>query len=331
MKEVFAQHLGHHVKLGGRLKPLADCPHLKLGRYLRADLAPPPESTNYRAKAMPALRRMYRNDKLGCCTVTAKAHLKGQVTGNADGGAPIQFPDSQIDAWYSAITGWNPNDPSTDRGANMQDVLNWFTKNGYGPGTQKPLGWVSVDLTNKQEVMQAVELFEGADVGGDLPDTAVTPFPSADGNWNFSGPPDPENGHDYPVVDYDQNGVFVATWALIMHIGWADFGRIGSKANGGEGYLLIDPDMITKASGKAPNGLGLGDLITDFDKLYGGTVPMPAPAPAPVPPPLAGGVSLAQAEAAVKAAFANQPYIIGRTAATTTATKALASLTGWPK
>ena len=331
MKEVFAQHLNCNVKLGGRLKPLADCPHLKLGRYLHASIAPPPVSTNYRAKSMAALRRMYCNDALGCCTVTAKAHLKGQVTGNADGGTPVQFPDTQIKSWYSAITGWNPNDPSTDRGANMQAVLNWFTKNGYGPGTQKPLGWVSVDLTNPQEVMQAVNLFEGTDVGGDLPDTAVKPLPGKDGEWNFSGPPDPENGHDFPVVDYDSTGVYVATWALIMHIRWADFGRIGSKASGGEGYILIDPDMINKANGRAANGLALGDLISDFDKLYGGTVPIPAPAPVPVPPPLAGGVSLAQAEAAVQAAFATQPYIIGRDAATATATKALAGITGWPK
>ena len=155
MKRIHVPHLGHDVMLGARLKPTADCPHVKLKHYLHADLAAPPVSTNYRAKALPALRRMYRNDALGCCTVSAKAHLKGLITGNADNGVPAQFLDSQIDTWYSAITGWNPNDPSTDRGANMQQVLNWFVKNGYGAGYSKPRGWASVDLSNPQEVMQA--------------------------------------------------------------------------------------------------------------------------------------------------------------------------------
>ena len=331
MKEVFAQHLGRNVKLGGRLKPIADCPHVKLKHYLHADLAAPPASTNYRTQAMAAIRRMYENDKLGCCTISAKAHLKGIVTGNADGGTPVQFSDDQIIKWYELITGYNPNIPSTDRGADMQTVLNWFVKNGYGTGLQKPLGWAAVDLSNPTEVKQAAFLFEGVDVGGDLPDTAVTPFPSADGEWNFSGAPDPDNGHDFPVIDYDQNGVYVATWALVMHIKWADFGRIGSKVNGGEGYILLDADMIAKANGKAPSGLALADLINDFDKLYGGNVPVPAP-PAPTPaPPVSGGVSLAQAEAAVKNALGSGPWLTSSSAAIAAANKALAALTGWPK
>ena len=175
-------------------------------------------------------------------------------------------------------------------------------------------------------------MFEGVDVGGDLPDSSITPFPSKDGEWNFSGAPDPDNGHDFPIVDYDSTGVIVITWALLMHIRWADFGRVCSKANGGEGYILLDDDMLIKASGKAPNGLALVDLINDFDKLYGGNVPVPSPAPTPVPaPPASGGVSLAQAEAAVKNAVGAGPWLTSSSAAIAAANKALAALPGWAK
>lgn len=334
MKEVFAPHLNRHVKLGGRRMPLADCPHLHLKNYLSPSIAAPPSATNYRAKAMPSLRRMYMNDSLGCCTISAKAHLKGLVTGNADGGSPVLFPDSQIVSWYQTITGYKPNDPSTDRGADMQSVLNWFVKNGYGAGTQKPVGYVAVDLSNKAQVAQAVYLFEGTDAGLSLPDSSISPFPSKDGEWNFSGSPDSENGHDPPIVDYDANGVYLATWALIMHVKWADFCRIGSGANGGEGYILCDPDMIAKASGKAANGLGITELLTDFDKIYGGNVPIPAPAPSPTPVPVPvpvppTGVTLAQAEAWATAPFASGPWLLSRDTAEKQVKAGLAG--NWPK
>jgi hypothetical protein len=331
IKEVFAPHLNRNVKLGRNL-PIANSPHLKLERYIKMSLPTPPASTNWRAKSMPSFRRIYLNDQLGDCVIAAFAHIIGQMTGNATG-TDVQFTDTQIQMIYSAISGYVPGNPSTDNGCDMQTAMNWIVTHGF-PGVSRPLGWLSVDLTNSLLVRQAIYLFEHVDIGVALPDAAIDPFPSGDGfTWDVAGDPVPENGHSVPLVDYDASGnAQIVTWALVGNVTSRWLAKYGARGAGGEGYVLLDEDMISRASQKAPSGVAWSDLIADFDAL-GGHVPVPAPpVPVPVPPnPVSGGVSLAQAEAAVKTAFAHQPWLMSAGSATKIALKALESLTAWPK
>lgn len=337
LKSVFAPHLNHHVVLGGRKHSVADCPHLKLGNYLRASLPPPPVATSYRTKAGDALHKVYMNDQLGCCTVSAKCHIEGLVTANA--GTPVLFTDAQVVAMYSAITGYKPGDPSTDRGSDMQTVLNWIVQNGFaGSPASKPLGWVSVDLTNKLEVQHGIFLFENADIGWDLPDAWINPFPSKDGDvWDVAGDPDPNNGHDTPIVDYDADGVWVDTWGLLVKVPWAALARYGARSAGGEGYILITHDMLAKGVDKAPNGIDWASLVADFDAM-GGQLPVPVPPPAPPAPPPApvpvtpaptATMTLAECQLCAIDKLHKGPFFLTRTQAEKLVVDSLAM--HWPK
>lgn len=322
VKQVFAPHLGRHVKLG-RVRPRVIHPHLKLRNYLRAALPTPPSSCDFSTPAAQSLRNVYLNDQLGCCVIAGANHIQGTETGNA--GAVVVATDQQITAQYSAIGGYVPGNPSTDQGCDMQTALAYYCSTGFANG-KKLLGYLAVDATNQQEVMAACWLFENLYHAFELPDAWINPFPSSDGFvWDDSSP-DPENGHCVMSFGYDARGVKIDTWALYGTVTWKALAHLGSSAAGGELYVMLSPEQLAKGASKAPNGVDWSSLLADWDAL-GGTVPQPAPAPSPAPAPTAPP-SLAQAAAAVSAAFAAGPAIYDRGQAISVAAGALSPL--WP-
>lgn len=328
MKEVFAPHLNRNVKFGRR-HPAAFGPHLKLRNYLKATLPAAPVAYDYTGKAAPILADIMGNDQYGDCVFACGGHLVGVETANA--GAPYHETLTQVLADYSAVTGFKPNDPSTDNGANIQDALNYWCSHGFADGT-KALGYLAVDATNVAEVQSCIYLFENLVLGMSLPDQWISPFPSGNGfTWDKAGSPDTNNGHCVGAFGYLQRGVTIATWGLLGTLTYQALAEYAVASGSGELWVVLTPDQLARGQSKAPNGVDWSGLILDFDSI-GGHVPVPAPPPpAPPPAPSTGGVSLAQAEAAIKAAFVKQPWLISSGSAVKTAMKALEGISGWPK
>ncbi len=334
LKEVFAPHLNRNVKFG-RTRPVARTPRLRLRDYLQASLAAPPGSTDYSAKALPSLNNIYQNDVLGCCVISSGYHVVGVETGNA-GDLFVATTNSQnvvgtdITIDYGAIGGYVPNNPSTDNGCNEDTALNYWQQHGFRNG-KKLLGSINVDPTNKTEIMQCLYLFENLILCLELPDTYVNPFPSANGFTWDTGTPDPNNGHSIMAYGYNSTGVLIDTWGLLGTMTWAAVAELCSASNGGSLNAVITDMQLAAGAAKAPNGVAWHDLVSDFDSL-GGSVPVPpAPTPAPpVPTPPAPGTAptLAQAEAAVTAAFNANHALLLRGQAISIANNALKPL--WP-
>jgi hypothetical protein len=323
MKQVQVPN-GGIVKFGRRAMPIGR-PHMRLSNYLRAALPAPPPVSDFSPKAGVALSDVYGNDSLGDCVIAGGYHIEGVETGNA--GTIFHATSSQIISDYSAICGYVPGDPSTDNGGNLQDALNYWTSHGFANGT-KLLGWLAVNATNKTEVQQACFLFENLYLGMGLPDAWINPFPSGNGfTWDVAGASNPSNGHCIMGCGYNATGIKVDTWGLLGTQTYAALAEYASAKTGGELYVLLSPDQVTKGQIKAPNGVDWASLIADFDAM-GGHVPVPGPIPVPppTPTPTPGKVTLAQAEAAVKAAFAASHLLLARSQAVSIANKALAGL-----
>jgi hypothetical protein len=331
-KTVFAPHLNRTVRFG-RIQPRVIHPHLKLRNYLRASLPAAPSSADYSKPSLTALTNVYENDTLGDCVIAGGYHVTGVATGNA--GDLFVASNAQIIKDYSAIGGYVPGDPSTDNGCELQTALQYWTSHGFANGT-KLLGYLSVDPTNKAEVMAACYLFENLYMGGGLPDAWISPFPSANGfSWG-AGTPDPNNGHCIMSYGYDTAGVLVDSWGLFGTVTWAGLADFTGSANGGELYVMLTPDMLAKAATKAPNGVAWSALVSDWDSM-GGSVPVPTPTPAPpvptppaptppTPAPTPGAPTLAHAQAAVLSALDRQPSILSRQQAITVVNAALKPL-----
>jgi hypothetical protein len=324
----------------GRKTPAALGPHLRFSDYVSRTLVQVPDSVDYTPKALTSLRRIYKNDALGCCVVASKNHIQGVETGNA--GDCITVSDDQIVKEYSAIGGYVPGRPDTDQGCDMQTALNYYTKVGWANGT-KAIGWLTLPANNKLLIQQALFLFGDCDFGISLPNSYVNPFPS--GDWFTWGPgtPNPNQGHCFPGCGYHADGVVIATWALIGTITWPAIAALGSSNEGGELYMLITPDQLGKAMTKAPNGVDWTALCEDWNML-GGNIPVPkppapepipapgpapGPAPAPVPPappPPAALVTLNDAQWAINRSFSQQTRLLTPDRARSVANEALSRL-----
>jgi hypothetical protein len=257
---------------------------MHLQNYLRAAVLPtPPASCDYSAAGAPALQNIYLNDQYGDCVIAGGYHVVGLETGNANGGHPFVATTQQIVADYSAIGGFDPNNPqATDNGCDEQTALNYWTQHGFADGT-KLIGWLAVDATNMQQVMTAMFLFENLFFGIELPDAWINPMPSASGFVWDVGTPDPDNGHCVMGVGYTPQGVKIDTWGMFGTLTWAAIAALCTQSGGGELYVMLTPDQLAKGQAKAPNGINWTSLLTDFNTM-GGNVPVPAPAPAPPAP-----------------------------------------------
>ena len=261
----------------GRLRP-KERPKLHLKDYATVSFfADVPTSVDYSAKAQNSLSNIYGNDVLGCCVISMCDHLVGVETGNADNEKVATL--DQVIADYSAIGGYNPNDPTTDNGCDEQTAFSYYQQNGFFDGT-KLAGYVAVDATNKELVKAAIYWFENVCVGFEIPDSGVSPIPASGQVWNLTGAPNPSNGHAVMVVGYDDSYVYVATWGMILKVTWDAFAMYMVPAAGGECYALLTPDELASGQEECPNGIAWASLQADFAAL--GQAPSP---PAPPPPP----------------------------------------------
>ena len=123
---------------------LARC--LRLERYVDFDELLPliPLASGY-ASTQPW--GMLGNDTVGDCTCAAAGHADQIAETYGDKKTPDVTPEAVLAA-YSAITGYNPDDPNSDTGANMIDVLRYWQKTGIAG--QKFSAYVAFDADQRR-------------------------------------------------------------------------------------------------------------------------------------------------------------------------------------
>lgn len=199
----------------GRLPspPEKRAPTFKLAYLPQLPTAPPSDDYGRLVTDWP----MYRNDVLSCCTSAASGHLEEVWSAEVDG-SPHEVTDQDVVRFYERSTGYDPSDPSTDRGGDMLTVLETWRK--VGIGGRKILAFAEVDASNQAEVRTALWLFSGLYVGVRLPRSAMEQF-QAGKPWEvvyrdggILG------GHCVPAIAYDQYGVTFVSWGRTVQAGW---------------------------------------------------------------------------------------------------------------
>lgn len=241
----------------GRVKIL---PRLS-AHYDRAkDVSPPPDSTNWRADAAAAIEQTYGNTQEGDCVIASKLHQIGVWTAN-ESGTPALSSDSEALQQYAKICG------AGDNGCVITDVLDYMSSTGLTcSGIEHKIdSYVALDWTDKQLVEVAIEVFGGGScVGINLPQD----WTCTDCVWDTTTS-QVVGGHDVPLLDYDAQFVYVATWGGIARMTWAAF---TSKTWIEEAYTELSPDWYT-AENLAPNGINADTLRSDLALIQGGQIP----------------------------------------------------------
>lgn len=246
-----------HLRLG-RLPARRDPRTLQFERYVTAQLPAPPASVS--PPAVPTWP-MYDNDRLGDCTCAAAGHMVQAWTQAA--GRERTPALASVDRLY-----WETGDPPaktgqaggpTDTGRVEIDVLNYWRHHGLG--TDRILGYVSIQPADEAHVRAAIWLFGGVYTGIGLPITA-----QRQSVWDYVGGPgsDPGSwgGHAVPYVGYDPSGVTLVTWGALLDATWSFHQHYTEEV-----YAIVTRDLLNSATQKSPQGLDLTSLEADLAAL----------------------------------------------------------------
>ncbi len=233
-------------------------PKLKFAKYAVA-LPEPPAAFGY-SSLLPTDCGMLSNDSIGDCVIAGAEHETMLWT--ASGGSAASFTDGTAIADYSAITGYDPTDPSTDQGADMQVAASYRRKTGMidASGKRHPItGYVSVERGNFAQHKLATWLFGAVGLGLQVSRAQVDQF---DRGEPWDGPLDPATagGHYVALTDFRDGYLFVVTWGRVQRVSMDFF-----LANNDESLAYFSQEFLK--AGVAPNGFDAVQLQIDLNAI----------------------------------------------------------------
>ena len=231
-------------------------PHFSALRYkfgLAQVTAPP--SIDY-TSALPSSLGMMENDRLGDCADAGFFHAMQLWTANA-AASIVTVPDSTVQQLYTDNAGYNPADPSTDTGTDLQSLLSFLTTTGAlmpDGSREKIIGFIEVDPTNVNDLnlvtAECGAIYLGFNVPIGMSETPGVPWDVTSANPSYEG------GHCVISGKYVASGN-VATRGIISW-GSKDYSMTQAfwTQNVDEAYGIITQRFID-AAGKTPWGVPL--------------------------------------------------------------------------
>jgi hypothetical protein len=245
-------------------------PRFKLGRK-----PSPPDSrdlqfANYRTTALPALPAswgydniiapngwgMLGNDSVGDCVWAGAAHehmLETIVTGK-----PATFTAEGVLSDYSACTGFDPQDPSTDQGTDPRTAMKYRQKTGIIDAAgkrHKIAAYLALDPHNLTQLEEACYLFGSVGLCWNLPESAQTEF-QADKEWTYV-PDSPIEGGHYTPLFAKRRHLELCTWSRIVPFTEAFAAHYLDAA-----WTTISVDWLEQ-NGTTVQGFDLQQLLAD--------------------------------------------------------------------
>lgn len=220
---------------------------------------------------------MLGNDQYGDCVWASGAHQTMLWT--TEGEVPVTFTEKGVLSDYSAVTGFNPNDPNSDQGTEIRDALKYRQQTGMvdSKGNRHKIGaYLALDYTNLNEIIEAAYIFHSVEIGINFPDTAMTQFDNGE-PWTVVNPYNIEGGHDVPIlIGFDGTWLYVVTWGKVQKMSTEFFLKFCDEA-----WVILSQEFLY--GGKSPEGFDLPTLQADFSAITNTPIPEP-PEPTPVPP-----------------------------------------------
>ena len=242
-----------------------------------------PPATLDRYSAIPAASLgMDGNDNVGDCTCADVDHEVKSVE-VAAGNPEVASTAAEVLAAYSAITGYSPDDPNSDQGAEIQTVREYWQKNGFRLGGQvhKILLFAELDVRDGDLVEWALDQFGALGIGVNLSNSAMGQFNSGE-PWDVvANDGGIDGGHAVALVGYDESYWYVITWGAVQKVTPAWFAKYVEEA-----WASLTADFVNAHSGDDPLGGTLYDLGQQFAAVTGKPNPVPPPSPAPAPSPV---------------------------------------------
>lgn len=228
--------------------------------YVSPKLPAPPVHAGHQDVLKGLVLGMLGNDKYGDCVWAGAAHET--MLWNKQAGMLIPMNETAVLSDYAACTGFNPKDPNSDQGTDMQLAAKYRQDTGIldANGKRHKVG-AYLALHNDKEIRQAVYLFSAVGIGIRFPNYAMQQF-NAGKDWVVEMGGTIEGGHYIPGITYDRQFVYVVTWGKIIRASWAFIRKYMD-----EGVVYLSEEMLT--AGKSMEGFDLATLQADIKAIKG--------------------------------------------------------------
>ncbi|MGA3308688.1 MAG: hypothetical protein ABSD08_08740 [Xanthobacteraceae bacterium] len=245
----------------GKKPARAGAVRLKLANYTNVTALPPLPATFGHETIIGAHDwGMLANDRYGDCVWAGAAHETMMLA--KEGGDVVTFTDANVLSDYAAVTGFNPADPSTDQGTDMQDAAAYRRKTGIIDATGKRntiAAYLALEPGNVEHLYQATYLFGAAGIGLQLPSSALAQ--SEHGQlWDVVAGAPVEGGHYVPLVGRSADGLDIVTWGAIQVMTEAFLKKYCDEA-----IAYVSQECLVDQ--KSPEGFAYADLISDLAAL----------------------------------------------------------------
>jgi hypothetical protein len=238
-------------------------PTLKLSDYIHPELANPPAAVS---RPHPNFQwSMLANDRIGDCVIAMILHSVEDFHLDA-GTMPPAFTDQDAISIYSAITGYNPADPSTDQGTDETAAMKYWESPGLKTSdgqTHSILATVAVNPGNLNECRIAIDEFVDLQIGVALPKTAQgqTEWTVVGDGKTGDSAPGSWGGHGIPYREYDPETFTCVTWGAELLL-TASFHEDYAQ----EAHVVVTREMLNN-QGVGPSGVAWDELIADIKAL----------------------------------------------------------------
>jgi hypothetical protein len=202
------------------------------------------------------------NDQWGDCTIAGAHHAQVAFRANS-GGLVRDMSEAEALANYRAVNpGFDPSDPSTDQGAMLSDVVQYWCGTGFlmGGKLDRAAAFVRAAPGDDNELRLAVQWFGCALVGLAMPLSA-----QQQEVWDVAGGEASERGlwggHCVLLTGYDPAGLTCITWGAPKRLTWRFWREYASEA-----WAVLSADWI-EHSGASPAGIALDTLRADVAEM----------------------------------------------------------------
>jgi hypothetical protein len=204
---------------------------------------------------------MYANDKYGDCVFAGGAHEDRLA--NRLARRTINFTDDGVLSDYSAVTGFDKNDPNSDQGTVVSEALSYRRHKGLidAHGDRHKIGaYVSITPGDYDEMMYCTYWFSAVGMGFNFPNSAFDQF-DANMPWDVVPSAQIIGGHYVPVVgrSHSSRGTCV-TWGRRQ-----EFTRKFYEKYNDEAWAMVYPEELRGS--KTERGLSLDQLVAAVEAL----------------------------------------------------------------
>lgn len=203
---------------------------------------------------------MLGNDQYGDCVFAGAAHE--HLLWETANKRSVAFTNSDVLGDYSAVTGFNPNDPNTDQGTDMATAAGYRLHTGIlgsDGGRHKIGAYLALEPGNLNELVTAAYLFGAVGIGITVTQLNMDQF-NQNKPWTYRSGGQSLGGHYVPVVGRKGNTLFAVSWGRVQTMSWAFFTKQSDET-----IAYISQDYLT--ADKSPEGFNGAALLSDLTAI----------------------------------------------------------------